>query len=60
VLKLAEIPSVLIELGFLSSDRDRERLTTAGWQDAAAVAVMEALMLWQDEDRLRTEALTGR
>ena len=26
VLKSAEIPSVLIELGFLSSDRDRERL----------------------------------
>lgn len=60
VLKSAEIPSVLIELGFLSSDRDRERLATADWQDAAATAVMEALMLWQDEDRLRTEALTGR
>ena len=43
VLKSAEIPSVLIELGFLSSDRDRERLATADWQDAAATAVMEAL-----------------
>jgi N-acetylmuramoyl-L-alanine amidase len=60
VLKSAEIPSVLIELGFLSSDRDRERLATAGWQDAAATAVMEALMLWLDEDRLQPETMGER
>ncbi len=57
VLKSAEIPSVLIELGFLSSDKDRERLAAENWQNQAAVAVTEALMRWQDEDRLRLEAL---
>lgn len=57
VLKSAEIPSVLIELGFLSSEKDRARLATDGWQHEAAVAVTEALMRWQDEDRLRFEAL---
>ncbi|WP_413719831.1 N-acetylmuramoyl-L-alanine amidase family protein [Silicimonas sp. MF1-12-2] len=57
VLKSAEIPSVLIELGFLSSDKDRERLAKAGWQDEAAMAVSEALLRWQDEDRLRAEVI---
>ena len=57
VLKSAEIPSVLIELGFLSSDRDRARLAEEVWQQQAAVAVTEALMRWQDEDRLRLESL---
>ena len=57
VLKAAEIPSVLIELGFLSSEKDRARLTAGAWQDEAAQAVTEALMRWQDEDRLRLEAL---
>lgn len=53
VLKSAEIPSVLIELGFLSSEEDRERLVSEEWQEDAAQALAEALMLWQDEDRLR-------
>lgn len=57
VLKSAEIPSVLIELGFLSSDKDSERLAAEDWQRQAAVAVTEALMRWADEDRLRLEGL---
>lgn len=57
VLKSAEIPSVLIELGFLSSDRDRARIVGENWQRQAAIAVAEALMRWQDEDRLRLEGL---
>ena len=56
VLKFAEMPSVLIELGFLSSERDRERLSTDGWQEEAAMAITEALLRWQDEDRLQAEA----
>ncbi|MBT8424062.1 MAG: N-acetylmuramoyl-L-alanine amidase [Silicimonas sp.] len=57
VLKSAEIPSVLIELGFLSSERDRARLRQKAWQGEAAQALSEALMRWQDEDRLRGRAL---
>ena len=56
VLKFAEMPSVLIELGFLSSERDRERLSTDGWQEEAAMAITEALLRWQNEDRLQAEA----
>lgn len=57
VLKSAEIPSVLIELGFLSSERDRDRLASDGWQVEASQALTDALLLWQDEDRLTREAM---
>ena len=54
VLHAADIPSVLIELGFLSSARDRRRLTSEDWLDGAAQAIRDGLILWADEDRLRT------
>ncbi len=53
VLKAADIPSVLIELGFLSTDEDLRRLTSAEWQIVTAAAMRDALLLWADEDRLR-------
>ena len=57
VLKASEIPSVLIELGFLSSKADRARLASEKWRQEAVVAVRNALLLWEDEDRLRRAAL---
>ena len=53
VLKAADIPSVLVELGFLSTEADLARLTSEEWQGQAAAAMRDALMLWADEDRLR-------
>lgn len=53
VLKSADIPSVLVELGFLSSEADLTRLSDPAWQEQAAQALAEGLMIWQDEDRLR-------
>jgi N-acetylmuramoyl-L-alanine amidase len=53
VLKAADIPSLLVELGFLSTEVDLGRLTSEAWQGQAARAVSDALMLWADEDRLR-------
>lgn len=53
VLKAADIPSLLVELGFLSTDADLARLTSEAWQGLAAEAIRDALMLWADEDRLR-------
>lgn len=53
VLKAADVPSVLIELGFLSTQADLERLTSDAWQISAAEAIRDALLLWSDEDRLR-------
>ncbi len=52
VLTAADMPSVLIELGFLSSAADRSRLESEDWQIEAARALSEGLLRWQDEDRL--------
>ena len=53
VLKAADIPSLLIELGFLSTEADLERLTSEDWQTRAAEAIRDGLLLWAEEDRLR-------
>ena len=43
VLKAPDIPSVLVELGFLSNDRDAERLTSKSHRRALAGAIRQAL-----------------
>lgn len=53
VLKFADIPSVLVELGFLSSEADRERLADPEWREQAVQALADGLLLWQEDDRLR-------
>jgi len=50
VLKAADIPSVLIELGFMSSARDLEHLTSAEWRGQAAIGIRDALRAWAVED----------
>jgi len=53
VLKAADIPSLLVELGFLSTEADLTRLTSEDWQTNAAEAIRDGLILWSEEDRLR-------
>ena len=43
VLKAPDIPSVLVELGFLSNDQDAERLQSEGHRRTLAGAIVEAL-----------------
>jgi N-acetylmuramoyl-L-alanine amidase len=43
VLKSYDIPSVLLELGYLSSEKDLERLTSSEWRDRAAGKTAEAI-----------------
>ncbi|MGX1306544.1 N-acetylmuramoyl-L-alanine amidase [Amorphus suaedae] len=43
VLKAHDIPSVLIELGYLSNIHDEQLLTDAEWRDRAAEALREAV-----------------
>ncbi len=50
VLKAPDIPSVLLELGFLSSDRDLARLQDKDWRARMADAILLALQAWADED----------
>ncbi|MDJ1008574.1 MAG: N-acetylmuramoyl-L-alanine amidase [Paracoccaceae bacterium] len=50
VLKAADFPSALIELGFLSSEKDRARLTDPVWRQAAVRAIEAALVQWALDD----------
>ncbi len=50
VLKSPDIPSVLVELGFLSSKRDLARLSDPEWRAKMASALRDGLALWADED----------
>jgi len=43
VLKAFDVPSVLLELGYLSSEKDLARLTSAEWRDRAAGKTAEAV-----------------
>lgn len=50
VLKAPDMPSLLLELGFLSSRRDRQRLTDADWRAAMQAAIRDALETWARAD----------
>jgi len=50
VLKSPDVPSLLIELGFLSSASDLERLIDPDWRASMAVAIRDALRVWAAED----------
>lgn len=43
VLKAPDVPSVLLELGFLSNPDDEKRLTSEAWRDRTAEAVAESI-----------------
>jgi N-acetylmuramoyl-L-alanine amidase len=54
VLKSPDIPSVLLEVGFLSSARDFSRLVDPDWRARMADAIRTALVDWaKDEAALR-------
>lgn len=43
VLKAPDVPSVLIELGYLSSEKDVKAMTSPEWRDRSAQAVADAI-----------------
>lgn len=51
VLRAPDIPSALIEMGFLSDAGDLENLLTPTWRDQAAQGVLDAIEAWALEDR---------
>ncbi len=57
VLKAPDIPSVLIELGFMSSTRDLENLQSEEWRAAAASGIRDALRVWAAEDAIEAGLL---
>lgn len=46
VLKAPDLPSALVELGFLSNAADRARLVDPVWRQAAVAALAEGVMRW--------------
>lgn len=50
VLRAPDIPSVLIELGFVSSQSDLARITDPKWRDSLVEGIMVALEAWAIED----------
>ncbi len=57
VLKAADIPAVLIELGFMSSERDLDNLRDADWRARAAAGVRDALRAWVVADAAEASLL---
>lgn len=57
VLKSADIPSVLLELGFLSSEADRKRLADPEWRAAMADAILAGLTDWAAADAAEARLL---
>lgn len=43
VLKAPDVPSVLLELGYLTNEKDDRALSSAQWREAAAARVAEAI-----------------
>jgi N-acetylmuramoyl-L-alanine amidase len=58
VLKAPDIPSVLVELGFMSDARDLANLTDPDWRARAALGIRDALVGWAAADA--AEALLVR
>jgi len=57
VLKSPDIPAVLLEVGFLSSDRDFKRLADPVWRAKLAEAILAALGRWSGEDAVLRAAV---
>ena len=51
VLKAADIPSVLIEVGFMSSDRDLANLQDQTWRTKLAEGIRDGLQAWVIADK---------
>ncbi|MFC3087394.1 N-acetylmuramoyl-L-alanine amidase [Tabrizicola soli] len=50
VLKSPDIPSILLEVGFLSSERDHARLNDPEWRARMVGALRQAILAWAEED----------
>jgi N-acetylmuramoyl-L-alanine amidase len=51
VLKSADVPSVLIELGFLSTETDLRNLQDPAWRAGMAAGIRDGLASWSLEDK---------
>ncbi|MDB6181473.1 N-acetylmuramoyl-L-alanine amidase [Paracoccus fistulariae] len=57
VLKSPDIPSVLLELGFISDDNDRANLLNPLWRQRMVNVICEAIMGWKQDETARRAVL---
>lgn len=57
VLRAPDMPSILIELGYMSSARDLALLRDPGWRAKTAWAIRDALLIWAAEDAAEARLL---
>ncbi|SLN16032.1 N-acetylmuramoyl-L-alanine amidase AmiA precursor [Roseovarius albus] len=57
VLKSPDIPSILLELGFLSNQRDFENISNPEWRATMVDAVRDALVQWRAVDAVAVDLL---
>ena len=50
VLKSADIPSILVEVGYLSSPKDAANITNPDWRKKAARGIMNGIRAWRNQD----------
>ena len=50
VLKSADIPSILVEVGYLSSPKDAANITNPEWRATAARGIMNGIRAWRNQD----------
>lgn len=60
VLKAPDVPSALIEIGFLSSAEDLDRLLSPQGRDALTRTIAEAVFAWADRDPVLQARLQNR
>jgi N-acetylmuramoyl-L-alanine amidase len=53
VLKSADIPSILVEVGYLSSPKDAANITNPEWRATAARGIMNGIRAWRNQDEAR-------
>ena len=59
VLKAPDVPSVLLELGYLSSPQDSAQLTSDSWRDAATGRMAEAIQAYFADQHGPAKAAAG-
>ncbi|MFM8858906.1 MAG: N-acetylmuramoyl-L-alanine amidase [Methylocystis sp.] len=61
VLKAHDVPSILLELGYLSSEKDLTRLTSPQWREQAALKLTEAIrVFFQTHPSANSSSAGGR
>ena len=55
VLRAADIPSVLVEIGFMSDPRDLENIRDADWRARMQAALVDGILRWADADAARMD-----